>query len=44
MELPEPDYVGAMAGDDLGGARSPKYPSTVTKVYITLSIIIREKG
>ena len=32
MEVPQPEYVGMMAGEDSGGARSPKYPSTVTKV------------
>ena len=32
MELPQPEFVGLMAGDDSSGARSPKYPSTVTKV------------
>ena len=35
MEFPQPEYVGLMAGEDSGGARSPKYPSTVTKVDIS---------
>lgn len=41
MELPAPAYIGSMAGEDSGGARSPKYPSTVTKVcntHIVLSV------
>ena len=37
MELPQPEYVGMMAGEDSGGARSPKYPSTVTKVSHLIS-------
>lgn len=39
MELPAPAYVGSMAGEDSGGARSPKYPSTVTKVCNTLIVL-----
>ena len=32
VELPQPEYVGLMAGEDDGGARAPKYTTTVTKV------------
>ena len=35
VELPQPEYIGSMFGDDSGGALSPKYPSIVTKVHST---------
>ena len=33
VSIPEPQFLQSSEKGDDGGTRSPKYPSTVTKVY-----------
>jgi len=34
VELPKPAYLKLQEAEEGGGTRSPKYPSTVNKVYV----------
>jgi hypothetical protein len=39
VSIPEPEFLQSREKEDDGGTRSPKYPSTVTKVQYSISII-----